>query len=79
MSAFTMTPAYPPHHIKSVSVNSDGWLVPSTKVSQEVKLNEIAITSCCRLLLDELKLDLDHAVFRKNSMLQTGEMPVLSR
>jgi hypothetical protein len=56
-------PAFPPHHIKSVSINDDGWVIPSSK-GDDSNPDEIAITQCCRLLLKELKLDLSHDVFR---------------
>ena len=65
---------YPPHHIKSVSINSSGWVVPSSRVNEELRPNEIPITKSCREFLREIKVDLNDAVFAcDNGSLETSE------
>jgi hypothetical protein len=65
---------YPPHHIKSVSINSAGWVVPSARVNDELKSDEIAITKCCQTLLRELKLDLSDVFPSNQSAPDTGKI-----
>eukprot|EP00956_Cyclotella_meneghiniana_P005256 scaffold6579_cov55-Cyclotella_meneghiniana.AAC.1 len=67
-----MQSSYPPHHIKSVTVNSSGWVVPTTRIEgthhRNGNDNDIAITECCRVLLKELGLTLSHDMFRNTSV-----------
>ena len=59
-----MTAAFPPHHIKSVAIDCNGWVVPSSQANGTWSPDEIPITKSCRLLLAELKLDLSHSMFQ---------------
>jgi hypothetical protein len=68
-----MASAYPPHHINSVSINSAGWVVPSARVNDELKSDDIAIAKCCQTLLHELKLGLSDVFPSKQSAPTDGK------
>jgi len=62
--------ACPPHHITSLSLDSDGWIVAqndATSGRQEDDSRSIEVIPSCKRLLKETKLDLSCDIFNGNN------------